>query len=342
MQFKLSTAPYLHQNNSVAEIMSQVLYALIPGIAVYVWFFGWGIVINILLTSITALSCEAMILWLRNRPLYPFLTDNSALVTAWLLGSALPPFAPWWLSVLGTAFALIFAKHLYGGLGYNPFNPAVVGYAMLLISFPSEMTKWPHLASLGGHYPGIIESISIIFTGQPTSGLSLDALSGATPLNTMKMQLKNFITVTEIKQNPLFGYYGAKGWEWIGSAFFLGGIWMIYKRVITWHIPVAVIGSLFLIAGLFAAIDSDRYPSPLFHLLGGGSIIIGAFFIATDPVSAATSNIGKLIYGTGIGILIYIIRTWGGYPDGVAFSVLLMNMAAPLIDYYTKPRVFGH
>jgi electron transport complex protein RnfD len=342
MQFKLSTAPYLHQANSVTEIMRQVLYALIPGIAVYVWFFGWGIVINILLTSITALSCEAMILWLRDRHLRPFLTDNSALVTAWLLGSALPPFAPWWLSVLGTAFALVFAKHLYGGLGYNPFNPAVVGYAMLLISFPSEMTKWPHLASLSGHYPGIVESMSIIFTGQPTGELTLDALSSATPLNTMKTQLKNFLTVTEIKQNPLFSYYGAKGWEWIGSAFFLGGIGLIYKRVITWHIPVAVLGSLFLIAGLFFSIDSDRYPSPLFHLLGGGSVIIGAFFIATDPVSAATSNTGKLIYGTGIGILIYIIRTWGGYPDGVAFSVLLMNIAVPLIDYYTQPRVFGH
>jgi electron transport complex protein RnfD len=342
MQVKLSTAPYLHQTNSVAEIMRQVLYALIPGIAMYVWFFGWGIVINILLTSITALSCEAIILWLRDRPLHPFLTDNSALVTAWLLGSALPPFAPWWLSVVGTAFALVVAKHLYGGLGYNPFNPAVVGYAMLLISFPSEMTRWPHLASLSGHYPSIVESMSIIFTGQPNGELTLDALSGATPLSTMKTQLKNFLTVTEIKQNPLFSHYGAKGWEWIGSAFFLGGIWLIYKRVITWHIPVAVIGSLFLMGGLFFSIDSDHYPSPLFHLLGGGSVIIGAFFIATDPVSAATSNSGRLIYGAGIGILIYIIRTWGGYPDGVAFSVLLMNMAVPLIDYYTKPRVFGH
>ena len=342
MPFKLSTAPYLHQANSVAIMMRQVLYALIPGITLYVWFFGWGIVIHILLTSITALSCEAILLWLRNRPLHLFLTDNSALVTAWLLGSALPPFAPWWISVLGTAFALIFAKHLYGGLGYNPFNPAIVGYAMLLISFPSEMTKWPYLASLSGHYPGIVESMSIIFTGQPLGEITLDALSSATPLNTMKTQLNNFHTVTEIKQNPIFSYYGAKGWEWIGSTFFLGGVWLIYKRVITWHIPMAIIGSLLLISSLFFILDSDRYPSPFFHLFGGGSAMIGAFFIATDPVSAATSNTGKLIYGTGIGILIYIIRTWGGYPDGVAFSVLLMNIAVPLIDYYTQPRVFGY
>ncbi len=341
MQFKTSTAPYLHQSKSVPEIMRQVLYALIPGIAAYVWFFGWGIVINILLTSVTALTCEAMMLWLRKRPLRPFLTDNSALVTAWLLGSALPPLAPWWLTVVGTAFALIFAKHLYGGLGYNPFNPAVVGYAMLLISFPSEMTKWPTLATLGGYYPSLTDSISIIFTGQLSGNLTLDAISSATPLDTMKTQLRHFYTVAEIKQNPLFGHYGAQGWEWIASAFLLGGIWLIYKRVITWHIPVGVLGGLFLLATLFFIFDSSRYPSFLFHALGGGSTMIGAFFIATDPVSAATSNKGRFLYGIGIGLLIYVIRTWGGYPDGVAFAVLLMNITVPVIDYYTQPRVFG-
>lgn len=342
MQFKLSTAPFMHQtNSSLSEIMRQVLYALIPGIAVYVYFFGLGIVVNILLTSITALSCEALMLWLRNRPLRPSLTDNSALVTAWLLALALPPFTPWWMAVLGTAFGIIFAKHLYGGLGYNPFNPAVVGYVMLLISFPVEMTRWPALASLSGHYPGILDSFSIIFTGQPTSGLTLDALSGATPLDTMKTQLRHFYTVHEIKQNPLFGDFGAKGWEWIGNAFLLGGCWLIYKRVISWHIPMAVLGSLFIISGFFFLIDPDIHPSPLFYIFSGASIV-GAFFIATDPVTAATSNKGRLFYGAGIGILIYVIRTWGGYPDAVAFAVLLMNMVVPIIDYYTQPRVFGH
>ena len=341
MQFRTSPAPFTHQGTSVPEVMRQVLYALIPGIAVYVYFFGWGIVVNILLCSVTALSCEALMLWLRHRPLRPFLTDNSALVTAWLLASALPPFAPWWISVLGTAFGIIFAKHLYGGLGYNPFNPAVAGYAMLLISFPFEMTQWAALASISGHFPGILDSLSITFTGQPTGGLTLDALSGATPLDTMKTELTQFHTVEEIKRNPLFGTFGAKGWEWIGGAFFLGGCWLIYKRVITWHIPVAVLGSLFLVSGFFALFDADLYPSPLFHILSGASII-GAFFIATDPVSAATSNKGRLFYGAGIGILIYLIRTWGGYPDSMAFAVLLMNMAAPTIDYYTQPRVFGH
>lgn len=341
MQFKISTAPFIHQGNSVSQIMRQVLYALIPGFTVYIYFFGWGIVVNILLCSITALACEAMMLWLRNRPLRPFLTDNSALVTAWLLASALSPFAPWWISVLGTAFGIIFAKHLYGGLGYNPFNPAVVGYAMLLISFPLEMTRWPAIFELSTHYPDILESFSIAFTGQPLNGLTLDALSGATPLDTMKTELTQFHTVEEVMHNPLFGIFSAKGWEWISVAFLLGGGWLIYTKVITWHIPIAVLGSLFLISGFFFMIDASIYPSPLFHLVSGASII-GAFFIATDPVSAATSDKGRLIYGAGIGILIYVIRTWGGYPDGVAFAVLLMNMAVPTIDYYTRPRVFGH
>jgi electron transport complex protein RnfD len=341
MQFKISTAPFIHKDNhSVSKMMRQVLYALIPGIAVYVYFFGWGIVINILLTSVTALICEALMLRLRNRPLRPFLTDNSALVTAWLLALALPPFVPWWIVVLGTTFGMIFAKHLYGGLGNNPFNPAMVAYAMLLISFPAEMTRFPAVAELSGYYPDIFHSFSMTFLGVPLGGLTLDAFSGATPLDAMKTALIQFYTIEEIKHNPLFGIYGGSGWEWINCAFLLGGGWLIYKRVITWHIPLAVLGSLAFISGLFFLFDSDIHPSPLFHILSGASILC-AFFIATDPVTAATSNKGRLFYGAGIGLIIYVIRTWGGYPDGVAFGVLLMNMAAPFIDYYTQPRVFG-
>jgi len=342
MDFKLSVPPYLHTMQTVPNLMRQVLYALLPGIILYVYFFGWGIVVNILLTSITALLCETFMLWMRDRPLRPFLTDFSVLVTAWLLALAIPPLFPWWMTVVGTAFAVIFAKHLYGGLGFNPFNPAMVGYVVLLISFPYQMTQWPALAMLSGYHPGLLDSASVIFTGHPWhSSISLDALSGATSLDTMRTQLKHFYTVQEIKQNPLFGDFGAKGWEWISNAFFLGGCWLLYKRVISWHIPFAVLSSLFIIAGFFFLIDPDVHPSPLFHVFSGASIL-AAFFIATDPVTAATSIKGRLFYGAGIGILIYVIRTWGGYPDGVAFAVLLMNMAAPLIDYYTKPRVFGY
>jgi electron transport complex protein RnfD len=287
MEFKVSNAPFIHNNNSVSKIMQQLLYALVPGIVVYVYFFGWNIIVNLFLASITALICEALMLWLRKRPLREFITDYSAIVTAFLLALALPPFVPWWITVLGTAFAIIVAKHLYGGLGYNLFNPAMVGYAVLLISFPLQMSDW-----------------SII----------LDTVSGATPLETMKTELR---------------------WEWINAAFLVGGCWLLYKRIITWHIPVAMLVSLIIISGIFFLINPNLYPSPLFHLLSGATIM-AAFFIATDPVTAATSNKARLIYAAGIGILIYVIRTWGAYPDAVAFAVLLMNMAAPTIDYYIK------
>jgi electron transport complex protein RnfD len=287
MEFKVSNAPFIHNNNSVSKIMQQLLYALVPGIVVYVYFFGWNIIVNLFLASITALICEALMLWLRKRPLRQFITDYSAIVTAFLLALALPPFVPWWITVLGTAFAIIVAKHLYGGLGYNLFNPAMVGYAVLLISFPLQMSDW-----------------SII----------LDAVSSATPLETMKTEFR---------------------WEWMNAAFLLGGCWLLYKRIITWHIPVAMLVSLIIISGIFFLINPNLYPSPLFHLLSGATIM-AAFFIATDPVTAATSNKARLIYAAGIGILIYVIRTWGAYPDAVAFAVLLMNMAAPTIDYYVK------
>ncbi len=287
MEFKVSNAPFIHNNNSVSKIMQQLLYALMPGIVVYVYFFGWNVIVNLFLASITALICEALMLWLRKRPLREFITDYSAIVTAFLLALALPPFVPWWITVLGTAFAIIVAKHLYGGLGYNLFNPAMVGYAILLISFPLQMSDW-----------------SII----------LDTVSGATPLETMKTESR---------------------WEWINAAFLLGGCWLLYKRIITWHIPVAMLVSLIILSGIFFLINPNLYPSPLFHLLSGATIM-GAFFIATDPVTAATSNKARLIYAAGIGILIYVIRTWGAYPDAVAFAVLLMNMAAPTIDYYVK------
>ncbi|MCP4695681.1 MAG: electron transport complex subunit RsxD [Gammaproteobacteria bacterium] len=335
------SSPHIYKSGTVTDLMLQVLYALMPGIGVYVWYFGWGIVVNLLLASVTALAVEALMLRLRNRPLRLFLTDGSALVCAWLLALAISPLAPWHITILGVAFGLIFAKHLYGGLGNNPFNPAMAGYAMLIICFPVEMTRWPAEASLNGHFLGFMDSLRLIFLEQTPAGLSMDAITRATPLDAMRVGLGQLQTVGEIRTAPLFGYFSGKGWEWIGSTFFLGGCWLIYKRVITWHIPAAVLGSLLVFSEIFYLLAPERYPSPLFHLFSGAAILC-AFFIATDPVSAATSMKGRLVYGAGIGILIYVIRAWGGYPDGVAFAVLLMNMSAPTIDYYTQPRAFGH
>jgi electron transport complex protein RnfD len=276
----------------------------------------------------------------RGQPLNPFLTDGSAVVTAVLLAFCLPPLTPWWLPAIGTAFALIFAKHLYGGLGYNPFNPAMIGYVLLLISFPREMTTWLPAQELTAQSLDLKESLKLVFAGATTQGIGVDAFSGATPLDYAKTQLGLGQSMEEIRTQSLFGRLGGQGWEWLSMWFFLGGIWLLYRRVISWHIPLAMLGSLLAMALLFQWIGPASYPSALLHLVSGGTML-GAFFIATDPVTAAATPRGRLLYGAGIGCLTYIIRTWGGYPDGVAFAVLLMNMAVPTIDYYTQPRVFG-
>ncbi len=340
MEFNTPTSPHIHSGASVSRVMLLVIAATIPGIAVYVGYFGWGVVINILLALATALACEAAVLIMRKRPVLPFLCDGSAIVTAILLALALPPIAPWWIVVIGAAFAIIIVKQLYGGLGYNPFNPAMAGYVMLLVSFPIEMTRWQAPLNNTNVSLSFIDSWHITFSGLKEN--ITDAISMATPLDTLKTQLRLEQNVEQIiTGNPLFGNLAGLGWEWINIAFLVGGVWLIYKRIISWHIPVAMLTTIAVLSGVFYLIDSDTFSSPMIHLLSGATML-GAFFIATDPVSAATSNPGRIVYGIGIGVFTYVIRTWGGYPDAVAFSVLLMNMVAPTIDYYIKPRVFGH
>lgn len=335
------SSPYVHGPARVSRTMLQVVYALLPAILGYIWFFGWGVLVNLSLAVFFCLAGEAAVLAARRRPVLSALGDGSALVTALLLGIALPPLAPWWLVAVGSLFAIVLAKQLYGGLGYNPFNPAMVGYVALLISFPLEMTTWMPPMELRDEALSLAGTLRYSFAGALPEGLGLDSLTMATPLDTLKTQLGLERVVDEIRStSPVFGAVGGKGWEVLNGLFLLGGLFLLIRRVITWHVPVAALGSLFLIAGLFHLIDPEHYASPLFHLFSGGAML-GAFFIATDPVSGATSPRGQLIFGAGVGILEYVIRAFGGYPDGVAFSVLLMNMAAPTIDYYTKPRVFG-
>jgi electron transport complex, RnfABCDGE type, D subunit len=320
--------------------MQRVLYALVPGIFATAWYFGSGVLFNILIACVSALACEAAMLALRGKPLSMFLTDGSALVTAVLLALTLPSLTLWWFPAIGSAFAIVLAKHLYGGLGYNLFNPAMVGYVILLISFPREMSTHLPPAMLAEQGLSFWQTALYTFTGELPGHLSLDAITMAPPLDTVKTQFGLIKTLSEIRASPLFGDFGSRGWTWIAIWFFLGGVWLIYMRVISWHIPTAMLGSLILVALVFHLVDPDRHLSPLFHIFSG-SAILSAFFIATDPVTAATTHRGQLIYGASVGLLTYIIRTWGGYPDGVAFAVLLLNMAAPTIDYYTQPRIFG-
>ena len=333
------TSPHTHRPLNTGQLMRQVIYATVPGLLALTYFFGWGTFINLVVAIVVAVSSEALVLKLRNKPITFFLQDYSAVVTAVLLALAIPPTAPWWLTLVGVSFSIIVAKHLYGGLGSNPFNPAMIGYVLLLISFPVDMTAWlPSQHADSASALSLIDSLAITFTGT-AQGQAVDAFTMATPLDTFRTYKGNFEALNQAA--VLKGILAGVGWEWVNVAFLLGGIYLIVRRIITWHIPVAMLAAITVLSGLFGAIDPDTYASPMFHLLSGGTML-GAFFIATDPVSAATSNQGKLIYGAGIGIFIFIIRAWGGYPDAVAFSVLLLNLCAPTIDYYTQPRTYGH
>lgn len=333
--------PFISGASSVSAIMLKVMLALLPGIAAYVWVYGSGILVSLLLASATALLAEAAMLKLRDRPLLPFLSDGSALVTAWLLALALPPLAPWWLVVVGTLFAIVVAKHLYGGLGYNPFNPAMVGYAVLLISFPVLMTQWPAPLELAQVRLGLAEQLDYIFRGALPASVTVDAITSATPLDYLKTQLTLQRSLGEISGAPQFGLLGARGGEIVAAAYLLGGLFLWQQRVISWHIPAAFLGTLAVLAGVSHLADAQHYAGPALHLFGGATMLC-AFFIATDPVSGPTTPRGKLLFAAGIGLLTWLIRVEGGYPDGVAFAVLLMNMCVPLIDAYTQPRVFGH
>lgn len=334
------TSPHTHSPLKTSTVMQLVLLATLPGLFALTWFFGFGSIVNVLCASLLAVVFEAAVLALRKRPINVYLSDYSALVTAFLLGIALPPYSPWWLIAIGIGSAIIMAKHLYGGLGYNPFNPAMIGYVVLLISFPLEMTRWAApLGSFDGATPGFIDAVTALFS----SPQAIDATTMATPLDVLKQN--NTLLMDELRnENPQFGRWAGLGWEWVNAGFLVGGLFLLWRRVFTWHAPLSMLGSLFIcsvVGYYFTAGSAANTGSPLFHLFSGATMF-GAFFIVTDPVTSAVSTTGRLIYGALIGLLLYLIRTWGNYPDAIAFAVLLMNFAAPLLDYYTQPRTYGH
>ncbi len=331
-----TTSPHLLKANSVSLVMMQVCLALVPAIFAYTWLIGPAILIQIVIAVLAALLAEAMMLRVQGKPLAMFLSDGSAIVTALLIALAFPPLAPWWLVVTGTVFAIVVAKHLYGGLGQNPFNPAMIAFAICIVAFPALMSQWPSV----GLKLSLIEQLNIILGLAP----SIDALSGATPLDALKTALKlgeGNVNVADLLANQdIFGYFAGRGWEWVAFGYLLGGLWMWYRNLITWHAPAAFIAAMTLASGALWLYNPGQFANPLFHLLSGGAMI-GAFFIVTDPVSGCTTPRGKLIFGAGAGLLAYIIRVFGGYPDGIAFAVLLMNLSAPVIDLLTQPAIFG-
>ncbi|MEQ5732489.1 electron transport complex subunit RsxD [Providencia alcalifaciens] len=347
-RLKIASAPFTHNKQSTSLVMLWVLLAAIPGIAVQIYFFGVGTLFQILLAMLTAVLTEAVSIRLREKPIVPVLKDNSAIVTALLLGVSLPPLAPWWLIVLGTFFAITIAKQCYGGLGQNPFNPAMVGYVVLLISFPVHMTNWLPPHELQNLSISPLDSLSVIFNGHTLTSISLeqlrtgvDGMSQATPLDSFKTGLLTH-SVTEVLQQPILqGSLAGIGWQWVNVAYLIGGLIMINRRIISWHIPLSFLGTLAILSVVSYLIDDSRFAPPLVQLLSGATML-GAFFIATDPVTASTTPKGRIIFGVIIGFLVWVIRVFGGYPDAVAFAVLLANITVPLIDYYTQPRAYGH
>jgi len=353
-----NSSPHLLAAGSTARIMRLVLLACIPAFIASTWFFGIGLALNLLIAGSTAVALEALVSVLRGRPLMLYLRDSSILVTAVLLCFAVPPGAPWWIPFIGSSFAVIVGKHVYGGLGHNLFNPAMVAYVMLLISFPLEMTGWyiPTAARVAAEradplsIQGMLISLQISIPYLKSLPLSefkpvTDGFAMATPLIEYKFAAPNTIyrtiNASDELSASLFDRASKTGWEWINLGFLAGGLFLLYKRVITWHIPAAVIISLSLLAWYFYQPGSEAiHGSPYLHLFISATMI-GAFFIATDPVSSPASHGGKLIYGVIIGISIYIIRIWGSYLDSVGFAILLGNIATPLIDHCVRSRVYG-
>lgn len=349
MKLTLTSSPHLHRTRTTAQLMRLVIYAALPGLLLQWWFFGWGVLIQLALCATTAVVCEASVLQLRKRDFESALSDCSALLTAMLLALSLPPLAPWWVAVVGSFFAIVMVKQLYGGMGFNLFNPAMAAYVMLLIAFPLNMTAWLPPKELAQIIPGFIDSLYVVFSGYTQQGFSLeqirqgvDGITMATPLDGVKHQMAQGLTYDEsLAALPITdGGYGS-GWLWINLAYLLGGLYLLRISAINWHIPLGVLIGLAVPSLLCSLFIGDQVASFNFHLLSGG-FMLGVFFIATDPVSAATSDKGRLYYGAGIGLLIYLVRTWGGYPDAIAFAVLLMNMTVPLLDHYTQPRTYGH
>lgn len=315
----VSPSPHIHSGNSTQRLMCDVIIALIPAFVVSVIFYGFRAVNIAAVAIVTCLATEYLItrfMLKRENTLW----DYSAALTGFLLAFNLPPAVPWWIVVIGSVVAIGVGKMSFGGLGRNPFNPALVGRVFLLISFPVQMTTFYHPAAL-------------------------DGTSGATPLAIVKEAVKNGQSLSEVM--PQFSYSdmllgnmaGSMG-EIAAFALILGFIYLLVRRVITWRVPVYVLGTMFVFSGILWLADPEHFVNPLFHLLTGGALL-GAIYMATDYVTSPMTKGGMLFYGIGIGVITILIRTWGAYPEGISFAILIMNAAVPLINKYSHPRRFG-
>jgi RnfABCDGE-type electron transport complex D subunit len=333
----IAHSPHAHAPVSIGKVMGTVLLALTPATLFGFWLYGWPAVNLWAVALIAAIAGEAFVVRMQGRKVRPVIIDGSGILTAWLLALSLPPYAPWWIAVLGSLFAVVIGKQVFGGLGQNVFNPAMAARVMLLISFPLEMTTW----AAPSQAPGLLDSLRITFFSQP-----IDGMASASLLGHVKTEFTRGVTLDQ----ALAGHYVPLDMLWGSRAGSLGetaavlllisGLFLIARRIITWHAPFAMLLGVAAPALLFNTIDANHYAGPMVHLLSGG-LMLGAFFIITDPVTSPNTALGQFIFGLSCGLLTWIIRTWGGYPEGVAFAVLLMNAATPIIDSYVKPRIYG-
>jgi electron transport complex protein RnfD len=324
----ISPSPHQLGSNSVKKLMYGVIIALIPTTISSIVFFGLGAIVVILTAVISCVLFEYLITkYILKKE--STVMDGSAALTGLLLAFNLPSNLPVWLIIIGSFVAIGIGKMTFGGLGNNPFNPALVGRVFLLISWPVQMTSWPK--------PSLIWEKVLGYT---------DVSTGATPLGQLAEAMRNNDNMSTLAQKipdnmELFvGYMGGSAGEIGGLALVLGLLWMLYKKIITWHIPISVIGSTALFTGILWLINPDAYMDPIFHLLTGG-LLLGAIFMATDYVTSPMSKRGMIVYGIGIGVLTVVIRLWGSFPEGVSFAILIMNAFVPLINMYMKPKRFG-
>jgi len=339
---KIAHSPHAHAPISISKVMLTVMAALLPATLFGFWLYGWPAINLWAVSLIAAIVGEAFVLRLQERAIRPALMDGSGILTAWLLAVSLPPYAPWWIAVLGSLFAVIIGKQIFGGLGQNVFNPAMAARVMLLISFPLEMTTWVAPQPMGSaNAPSWLESLSVTFLSQPIDGMASASLLGHVKTEfTRGIGLDQALSGYYTPLDALIGSRAGSLGETGALLLLAGGLFLIARRIITWHAPVAMLLGVAVPALLFNAIDGNHYAGPLVHLLSGG-LMLGAFFIVTDPVTSPNTALGQFIFGLGCGLLTWLIRTWGGYPEGVAFAVMLMNAATPLIDQYVKPRIYG-
>lgn len=321
----VSGSPHLHADQSVSKIMYGVVFSLIPAMLVSFYFFGLAAILVTLTAVVSCMAFEYLIQkYLIKGPLTIF--DGSAIITGVLLAFNVPANLPLGIVVIGSAVAIGMGKMTFGGLGKNPFNPALVGRVFLMISFPVQMTIYPKPAAFS-------TAITDVVTGPTPLTIIKDGVSRGEPLSELMMKVPDSL-------NMLLGNMGGSAGEISAIAIILGGLYMLFRKIITWHIPVVYLGSAAIFAGIFWLINPEVYPDPVFHLVTGG-LMLGAIYMATDYATSPMSPRGMVIYAVGCGVLTIIIRLFGAYPEGVAFSILIMNAFVPLINKALKPKRFG-